>query len=268
MSEFAQLAQQLRIEPSEAAPRAFAFVVPNSLNPSEGAMREELKNIDWLNVFDQEPDVGLTVVEDNGQIIHFNQAALRLFGVEDDDLLGKSLHDVFAEEYVQERMSWVREVIDTNKALRATHIYCGRMLVSSFYPHRDGDRNFAIVLTRLDGMLPDGDIKDTQSQFIDLGPLSVLSPRELEVLVLLGQGNSVPEVSRLLFRSPRTIERHKTEIGHKLGVSSIAQLTRLVAQAGLRPEHLPLQRFNAVPKPHQCTPDLLPVNIEASSSSA
>lgn len=231
-------------------------------------MREELKNIDWLNVFDQEPDIGLTVVEDNGQIIHYNQAALRLFGVEDDDLMGKNLHDVFSQEYVKERMSWVQEVIESNNALRATHIYCGRMLVSSFFPHGDGDRNFAIVLTRLDGTLPDGDIKKTQSQFIDLGPLSVLSPRELEVLVLLGQGNSVPEVSRLLYRSPRTIERHKTEIGHKLGVSSITHLTRLVAQAGLTPDHLPLQRFNAVPKPHQCTPDLLDVNVEAPASSA
>ncbi|MCC9641462.1 PAS and helix-turn-helix domain-containing protein [Rhodopirellula sp. JC740] len=231
-------------------------------------MREELQSIDWLKLFDLEPDVGMTVIEDNGQIIHFNQAALKLFGVEDDGLANRNLNDVFSEEYVQERMTWVRDVLDNNRPLRATHIYCGRMLVSSFYPHRHEQRNFAIVLTRLDGILPDGDIKDTQSQYIDLGPLSVLSPRELEVLVLLGQGNSVPEVSRLLFRSPRTIERHKTEIGHKLGVSSIAQLTRLVAQAGLRPEHLPLQRFNAVPRPHNCTPDLLPVNSDAPSSPA
>ncbi|WDQ19019.1 PAS and helix-turn-helix domain-containing protein [Rhodopirellula sp. P2] len=229
-------------------------------------MRTELKSIDWLKVFDQEPDVGLMVVGNDGQIVHFNHAALRLFGVDDEDLLDKNLHDVFSEEYARERMSWVQEVIDTDKPLRATHIYCGRMLVSSFYPHHDGDHHFAVILTRLDGMIPEGDIKDTQSQFIDLGPLSVLSPRELEVLVLLGQGNSVPEVSRLLYRSPRTIERHKTEIGHKLGVSSISQLTRLVAQAGLRPEHLSLQRFDAVRKPHDCTPDLLLVKADATSS--
>lgn len=230
-------------------------------------MQEALRSIDWLKVFDQEPDVGLTIIEDSGRIVHFNCAALRLFGIDDEDLLGKTLHDVFSEEYANERMTWVKEVIDTDSPLRATHIYCGRMLVSSFYPHHNDEHHFAVVLTRLDGILPDGDIKETQSQFIDLGPLSVLSPRELEVLVLLGQGNSVPEVSRLLYRSPRTIERHKTEIGHKLGVSSIAQLTRLVAQAGLKPEHLPLQRFDAVPKSRECVPDLLPVNTEVSASS-
>ncbi|TWU64758.1 PAS and helix-turn-helix domain-containing protein [Crateriforma conspicua] len=81
------------------------------------------------------------------------------------------------------------------------------------------------------------------SNFIDLGPLNVLSPRELEVLVLLGHGLSVPDVAKYLFRSPKTIERHKTSIGHKLHLQGQVAMTRLVTQVGLDLKHAALKRL-------------------------
>ncbi len=90
--------------------------------------------------------------------------------------------------------------------------------------------------------LPD-DERILNSQFIDLGFLNVLSPRELEVFVLLGHGLSVPEVAKKLFRSPKTIERHKTAIGQKLQVQGQAAITRLVTQIGLDLPHASLSRL-------------------------
>ncbi|WP_246145890.1 LuxR family transcriptional regulator [Rubripirellula lacrimiformis] len=85
-----------------------------------------------------------------------------------------------------------------------------------------------------------------RSNLIDLGPLSILGKRELEVLILLGNGYSVPETARFLYRSPRTVERHKAEIGRKIGASTIADIVSVVCRAGLRPEHRNLTRINAV----------------------
>jgi DNA-binding NarL/FixJ family response regulator len=54
-----------------------------------------------------------------------------------------------------------------------------------------------------------------------------LSPREVEVLQLIGQGLSTREIAERLHRSVKTIETHKQTLKTKLGADSPAQLIRL-----------------------------------------
>ena len=60
-----------------------------------------------------------------------------------------------------------------------------------------------------------------------------LSARETEVLTLIARGNSTKEIAATLFVSPKTIETHRRNIMEKLGIFSIADLTRFAIREGL-----------------------------------
>jgi two-component system invasion response regulator UvrY len=60
-----------------------------------------------------------------------------------------------------------------------------------------------------------------------------LSPREFEVFRLLAESKSVNEIAELLNLSPKTVGHHVTSIKNKLGISSIAGLTRLAIRLGV-----------------------------------
>ena len=64
-------------------------------------------------------------------------------------------------------------------------------------------------------------------------PQSPLSLREREVLQLLAEGKSTKEVASLLFISIKTVESHRKQIMDKLGLHSIAKLTKYAIREGL-----------------------------------
>ncbi|KIC95680.1 response regulator [Flavihumibacter solisilvae] len=64
----------------------------------------------------------------------------------------------------------------------------------------------------------------------DLNPFSNLSPRELEIAMLLDKGHSLPEVCHLLNIQYSTGNTYKRRIFEKMGVTSILALTRLFQQ--------------------------------------
>jgi len=60
-----------------------------------------------------------------------------------------------------------------------------------------------------------------------------LSKRELEVLAHVVQGRMNKHIAANLDINVRTVKLHRTNITRKLGVQSVAELTRLVDEAGL-----------------------------------
>ncbi|HXR48849.1 MAG TPA: response regulator [Candidatus Limnocylindrales bacterium] len=60
-----------------------------------------------------------------------------------------------------------------------------------------------------------------------------LSKRELEVLAHVVQGRMNKQIAANLNINVRTVKLHRTNITRKLGVQSVAELTRLVDEAGL-----------------------------------
>lgn len=73
-------------------------------------------------------------------------------------------------------------------------------------------------------------------------PLDILSPRELEVLALLGLGMSVEETAKALHRSPDTVKTHRRSISEKLGTSDRHTLSRIANRAGLRVDDVQLKK--------------------------
>jgi two-component system invasion response regulator UvrY len=64
-------------------------------------------------------------------------------------------------------------------------------------------------------------------------PFDALSARELEVVLLLVQGERPPEIGARLSLSAKTIATHKYNALAKLGIKDLTALTRLAMQHGL-----------------------------------
>lgn len=60
-----------------------------------------------------------------------------------------------------------------------------------------------------------------------------LTPRQREVLALIGQGLSTAEIARRLYRTVKTIESHRLMLGKRLGARNRVELARIAIQAGL-----------------------------------
>jgi len=60
-----------------------------------------------------------------------------------------------------------------------------------------------------------------------------LSEREREVLRLIAQGKTSPEIARLLFLSPHTVQTHRDHIMEKLNLHRKAELIKYAIEKGL-----------------------------------
>jgi DNA-binding NarL/FixJ family response regulator len=67
-------------------------------------------------------------------------------------------------------------------------------------------------------ILPDGD------------PLSVLSPREKEILQLIAEEHTSAEIAQLLVISEKTVEKHRARLMEKLNVRNVAGLVRVAVK--------------------------------------
>ncbi len=61
----------------------------------------------------------------------------------------------------------------------------------------------------------------------------VLTVREREVLQLVAEGHSTPEISKLLFIEERTVANHRQHIMNKLDIHDVAGLTRYAINRGI-----------------------------------
>src|SRR5438876_8130751 len=78
----------------------------------------------------------------------------------------------------------------------------------------------AQVITRYAQRLPEG----------ETDPVNRLSDRELEILELIGKGNEVRQIAKLLHLSPKTVETHRAHIKEKLNLQNARQVARFAVQ--------------------------------------
>ena len=62
---------------------------------------------------------------------------------------------------------------------------------------------------------------------------AVLTGRESQILALIADGHTSREIAEMLVISPRTVERHRENLRHKLGLRNRVDLTRYAIRAGL-----------------------------------
>ncbi len=83
---------------------------------------------------------------------------------------------------------------------------------------------------RITGVLVDDYLKCPATN-----PLDTLSPREREVLQLVVEGKTSPQIAQTLALSIKTVETYRSRLMGKLNVKSVAELTRFAVQHGLTP---------------------------------
>ena len=61
----------------------------------------------------------------------------------------------------------------------------------------------------------------------------MLGSREREVLQLVAEGKTSPEIAALLHIAPKTVETHRQNIMRKLGIHRLADLVQYALSEGL-----------------------------------
>ena len=74
---------------------------------------------------------------------------------------------------------------------------------------------------------------------LSAAPLESLSPRELQVMRLVAEGQTSKEIAGLLDLGEHTVRSYRKTLMKKLRVNNVAGLTRLALAAGLRPSSQP-----------------------------
>jgi two-component system response regulator NreC len=64
---------------------------------------------------------------------------------------------------------------------------------------------------------------------------SLLTAREREVLQLMAEGKNTSKIAELLAISVKTVETHRQQVMHKLGIRSVAELTKYAIREGITP---------------------------------
>lgn len=193
-----------------------------------------------------DPSVGVSVVNTSGVIEFANDRAAQMFlGMTSDEVVGRRLDELFDPEWVRERLEWIGDTFEHARPIVIRSIRRGVQVQSTLHPIIDGGIG-QVLVTSVEGRTPsevhpEGAVI-VESKVIDLGPLDVLSPRELEVLALIGQGLSQGEIAAVLHRSVRTIEKHRQSLSRKLGEASRVVLGQLARRAGLTLEDAERQR--------------------------
>jgi two-component system, NarL family, response regulator NreC len=72
-----------------------------------------------------------------------------------------------------------------------------------------------------------------QNDESELSEEKILSKREKQVLELVAEGRTTPQISELLGISPKTVARHRERIMNKLNLHSAAELVRFAIRKGL-----------------------------------
>lgn len=194
-----------------------------------------------LELFTQDPCVGVWSLTRDLQLSFLNPAAAKLLlGTAPEDVVNQPLADLVPERVVEGVRALVLATLDDGARPTCRAFWGARRLRSAFQPMALDLPGDVLIVTRPDpiGFTPnredDGSLHEATYAF--LGALSVLSPREVEVLGYFGEGMRRDAIAKRLFRSPKTIDAHQSSLRQKLNVRHRADLMRIAREAGLTPD--------------------------------
>lgn len=221
-----------------------------------------------------EPGTGVWVVTRKADVLYANDEAARFIrpNAKGSDFVKTNWASITASrESIAEVLADLEFVVSRKRAIIRRSIWRGAQHFTIFRPveYSPKEERCVLVTTRrvaaqdASKYLTQDILEIRYAALIDLGELSVLTSKEVEVLAHLGLGYTIEESAKVLGRSPETIKSHRRGIAEKLGTSDRVELARLAMRAGLRPEDALLRRM-PVPK----TPAAGPASGSSSTSTS
>lgn len=202
------------------------------------------------------PGTGVGIITLDGRVLYLNDQAAKIFhgpNAKAADFAGKTWAELHPPEWVEQRLAVLRKVHETGRPALMRTIWLGHQHYTWIHeipsepaePLDEGEGTpddlpvrFLTITRRVSGDRAARQVSGEPYDFVesdaaDLGPLEILSPRELEVLALVGQGLSAKEIARLLHRSLKTIDSHRLAVGRKLHLDDRVKLAEVARRAGL-----------------------------------
>lgn len=186
----------------------------------------------------EDTGVSVLVLDAEGVILFVNERAATEFAKQPQEILGRNYAELVPADFGAERLAFFRRVAETSSPMVIDHTYGGRRRRMSLRPFAADGEGTARVLMICRPALEDerttaSNATIVQAKCNDLGMLSALTPRELEILCLIGQGMATADIAKHLHRSEKTVEWHRVSLGNKLGVSNRVELARIAIKSGL-----------------------------------
>lgn len=183
---------------------------------------------------------GILVCDISGKIIYANEKFVRYLNLATKDALsGKTLSEIYPEAAAKERLEIMRRAARERVPLVVESVWNGVAFQSIVRPCAmlGGDPELVISIVRRQpkpGMedIP-AEVERIHIRSNNLGPLSSLTMRELELLALIGEGLSSHDIAKKISRSIKTVEAHRASLGKKLGVASRVSLAKIANESNL-----------------------------------
>lgn len=202
---------------------------------------------EFWNLLKSQPGVGILIIDVDGLVLYCNPQAQQIYYGERFNPVGKTIEEIEGPEFAAERMPVIREVIESRKPIILRHVRGGKRTEAMIWPMEPvperKPRIISVTRQGVDIVEPGVDYRVVDSNLIDLGPLDALTTRELEALTLIGHGMPLKAIACEMGIAQRTVERYRSDIARKLGVTSIAEIARLVQAAGLEIGHADMPRL-------------------------
>lgn len=221
-------------------PAATPGATPNHDGLPSGLTQDGLRVC--FDAFLDDAGCAVAVCDLEGKIYFANRTAMETVGLDPrDPPLGKTLHDLIPAATADMRLSMIRRVFDDPQrkpqvGLCATE-GAWRRLAVRVLDATPGAERALLVCAPLAEEVTMNDLAGPEQAFcqiaVDLGPLSRLTEREMQVLRLIGLGLSTQDIAERMHRSKKTIEWHRVSLGSKLDVTNRVELARLALRAGL-----------------------------------
>ncbi len=186
----------------------------------------------------------ISLIDSDGRI-RFITRPIRWWAITADpsEVPGRTLTDLLGSEMAAERLTFIRRALAENLPVTVYSLVRGMRIRTIYRPVTtitgESERLVLVVGRPADDVFTDIDNSGSESgpvvnaKIVDLGPLASLTPREMEVLRLIGQGLSTAQIAKSLNRSVKTVEAHRLSLGLKLKARNRVDLARLALRAGL-----------------------------------
>jgi DNA-binding NarL/FixJ family response regulator len=126
--------------------------------------------------------------------------------------------------------SYVRQALEAGAAGYLLKSAAGSELVTALENVRNGGSYFSAPVSR---MIVEGYLGTNRASKAE--KLSLLTPREREVLQLIAEGNSYKEIAAALKISTKTVGQHRDRLMQKLHCRRTAELVKFALREGLTP---------------------------------